>query len=142
MWLQSTGILRYDPPRPGLKNSKWWCVLETSDELADYYRWFLNRQPGLKPIHAPTWGSHISVVRGEEPADEVKDRWGMWDGSSVGFSYRHYPRLTGDTTGDRPGKFWFLDVKCEALKEVRRNLRLPTYWKFHLTVGRLWHFDS
>lgn len=139
MWHRSTGILRYDPHRPKLKkDGKWRCVLETCKDLPEYYRWFIRRNFGPEIVCKATWPSHVSVVRGEEPQDEFKERWGQWDGSEVSFLYKGYPRRSGDTTGDRPGNFWFLDVKCEPLQEIRRNLGLKTYHKFHLTVGRIW----
>ena len=45
MWLTGTGIIRYDPPRPGLKTRiKWWCVVDIDREITRYYRWWVKKE--------------------------------------------------------------------------------------------------
>lgn len=139
MWLETKGVLVYDPPRPGLKKKRhWWCVVEADDSLTDYYRHWVQRELHLHELCQPSWGAHVSVVRGEQPPEGLQSLWGKYEGEEITFRYKPHPRVSGDTTGDRPGNFWFLDVECERLQEIRTELGLPTYHKFHITIGRRW----
>jgi hypothetical protein len=103
-------------------------VVEVNKDLTAYYRWLVgNRVILLKP----SFGSHITVCKG---IDEAK----KYQNERVEFEYSHLVRISGDTTGqDRPDSYYFLDVWCPRLIDIREDLGLPTYFKFHLTIGRL-----
>lgn len=125
---KSTGIIKYDPHRPGLKTKdKWWCVIETCEDLADYYRWQLERRHFIT-TQRPSWGSHISVIRGEQPRPELAHLWKKYDGMKVEFEYTH------DIFGN--GEFWWLNVHTPMTKIIRDELLLPSEWGGHLTIAR------
>ena len=122
----SSGSLIYDPqslsvPTPGL----WWLILECSPDLGRYYRQMVFKYTGQK-LQKPAWDTHISVVRGEEPLK--KELWGRKE--IVEFSYD--PKLL---TND---EYYWLEVKCDRLLDIREELGLPRIPKIglHLTIGR------
>lgn len=66
----STGILKYDPGQKLKKFVPWWALLECDDEVARYYAWQLKKY-GIEvyPNDKGLWGTHVSVLRGEEPSN-------------------------------------------------------------------------
>ena len=144
MWFKAKGVLVYDPKRPGLKKkTDWWAVVNTDNEICRYYRWWVEKNPqafGLTNINIqpPSWGAHVSVIRGEQPTPDKMHLWKKYHGEQVEFKYSHNVRQSGDTTGDRPGWFFFVEVDCPRLLEIRRELNRPTNWKLHMTIGRIY----
>ena len=139
--LTGQGKIIYDPYRGEMKRkTRWWCVASVDREITRYYRWWLTRELHLKRLFAPAWDAHVSIVRGEEPADPLKTLWQRLDGQTVQFEYSPVVRQAGDTTGntDEKGHFWFVDVWCPEFLEIRDELGLRTHYKFHLTVGRIY----
>ena len=149
MRLTSTGTLRYDPYRGDMKsNTAWWLIVDTDPEIVRYYAQQVMANPaafGETKIDLinPSWGSHISVVRGETPRSDLKKFWKKYSGEKVEFEYSHIVRRAGDTTpGHLKDYFWFVDVWCDRLNEIRSELGLKTYYddgrpfNNHLTVGR------
>ena len=153
---KSIGRIYYDPKRPGLKNKTrgakarssvdWWCIVRVDDEIARYYRWWINRRWWGRTamqenwLSMPSWGTHISVVRGEEPEDDRKHLWRKYHGVDLEFEYEHRIRQTNDFDRTRrytkDGDFFFVDAWCPRLDEIRAELGFPTYHKFHITVAR------
>lgn len=135
MWRESTGKIIYDPHRPGMKRkTQWWCVVPVDREITRYYRWLITREvPGLA-LHPPAWDAHISVIRGEKPDDDKMHLWRKYHKQKVTFWYSHYVR--------RNGHFWFVEVRCPGLIEIRREMDKPADWSLHLTVGRTWDNDT
>lgn len=85
--------------------------------------------------------AHISIIRGynDRPTPELEHLWKKYDGQRVEFKYSHNVRQSGDTTGwDRPDHYWFVDVDCPVLMDIRREMNRPTNWNLHLTIGRTW----
>lgn len=150
MLFKSKGTLRYDPKRTGMKsNTKWWLVVETDPGIVFYYNHWVRNNPVFFDetridLKAPSWGSHISVVRGETVRPELRHLWRKYDGEQIEFEYSHAVRRSGDTTpGQRPENFFFVEVHCDRLHEIRRELGLRTYdtvrkrhFSYHITVGR------
>lgn len=148
-WHRGKGVIRYDPPRPGMKRrTDWWCIIDVDREITRYYRWWIDREIlnitgvdgfGLKQ---PSWDAHITIIRGandirQVPPEKLKALWKKYNGMEVEFLYQHNVRQSGDTTGgDRPDHYWFIDVECPKGKFIRDELGLPSHWKLHLTVGR------
>ena len=124
MWHTGSGRIIYDPKRPGLKKKvDWWCILTVDKEITRYYRWWIQRE------------LHI----GERPRNDLMHLWKKYNGQKIEFKYRHNPRVSGDTTGnDRPDHYWFIDVDCPLLLDIRKELQRPSDWNLHLTVGRTW----
>lgn len=138
MWFKSTGKIVYDPPRPGMrKNTKWWCVINVDREITRYYRWWLTRQYHIKGLYPPSWDAHISVIRGEKPANDLKHLWKKYDGKIITFEYEHNP-YTGNAVGRKSafGAFWQVEVRCDFGLQIRREFGLNAHWPLHLTVGK------
>lgn len=144
LWLPAKGKLVYDPPRPGMKKRvDWWAIVTADREITRYYRWWVDKSI-LNPMEVeghglkkPSWDAHVSVVRGEKPAADKMHLWRKYHGEEIAFEYKHEVRQSGDTTGgDRPNWYWFVEVKCPRLDEIRTELGLRTGWKHHLTIGR------
>lgn len=143
-WIKGTGKLIYDPHRPGMKKrTKWWCVINVDRSITEYYRWWIKKELHIKELKPPSWNAHISVIRGEEPEENLKYLWKKYHGEMVEFKYKHHPRRSGDRNFDlrenRPDNFWFIEVICPRAIEIRKELNRPTHWKLHLTVGRTWY---
>jgi len=135
MWHKATAKIVYDPPRPRLKKKvDWWCVATTDNEICRYYRYWVMQNPQAYgeshiDLKSPSWGSHISCIRGEEPPGNLKYLWKRYDGRVVDIEYNHFV--------ERSGSFWFVEVRCQELKKIREEFGFPTNWPLHLTIGRL-----
>ena len=140
MWHTSYGIIVYDPKRGKMKSkTDWWAVLNVDREITRYYRWWVKKELWIN-LHQPSWDAHVSIIRGEKPTPELMHLWRKYEGRKVEFSYKHAVRKSGDTTGnDRPGWYWFVDVRCEFLLDIRRELQRPCNWNLHLTIGRTYY---
>ncbi len=127
----STGVLVSDPKANSIPNiGKWWLILACDNEIGRYYRETLYRfNPAAGKLQRPAWESHISVIRGEEPTH--LELWGSFDGREIEFQYN--PALQTN------GEYYWLDVECEALGDIREALGLSRNSEFnlHLTVGRI-----
>lgn len=153
-YFTATGRIQYDPPRPGMKTrtrrsgsstTDWWCILKVDREITRYYRWWIGRhlwgRTAIRPdwLCLPSWDAHVSIVRGEKPRQNA-EMWRKYEGEQVEFQYAHYPRQT--TAEDRlrryakDGDFWFVNVVCPRIDEIRAELGLRSNFRYHLTVGR------
>ncbi len=131
-----SGIIVYDPFRPNMKRrTQNWCVIETDNEITRYYRWWVKKELWLD-LSPPSWGAHISCVRGEFIQPQHEHLWKKYDRLEISFQYGHEVRYSGDTTGDRPDFFRFVDVYCPMIDIIRSELGLKTWFKYHLTIGR------
>ncbi len=132
-WFKSTGTLIYDPhgrsPKSRRKVSDpWWVLLMCDQDIVNYANYWL-RQKSIYTFRHSLYGSHISIVKGEEPPR--KDLWKKYHGVKVSFEY-------SNAINDN-GKYWWLFVKCPFFEKIRKELGLPgipPYFRFHLTVGR------
>jgi hypothetical protein len=124
MLFTSSGTLRYEDKK---------LVVLADQQLSDYYRSMIPKYYRVQP---QKYRAHISVVRKETPPD--MSLWGKREGERVEFQYQPY--LHNDAT------YWWLNIFCVHLEEVRRELGLPVsspYTQppsgfkkcFHLTVG-------
>jgi hypothetical protein len=135
MWFESTGKIVYDPPRGDMKRrTKWWCVLEVDNNIANYYRWWVEKQyiisgnGDVKRFITPPWRAHVSIIRGEKPEDHLKHLWKKYQGKIVSFRYKHYPYQA------RKKGTWCIEVESPFLMNIREELNRPTHWPLHLTV--------
>lgn len=132
MWHTGTGIIKYDPLRPGLKKKKdWWAIVRVDPEITRYYRWWVKNRYWID-LCKPSWDAHISIVRGEKPEDRLAHLWKKYDGHKVTFKYSH------EVYQADKGEFWMVDVDCPFLLDIRRELNRPANWNLHLTIGRTW----
>ncbi len=124
----SKGTLRYSPKLLGTTEEKWWLILFCSAELGGYYRrlYELNHYRSRK-LQAPGWKDHVSVVRNEEPPN--RDIWFKYEGLEVEFRYE--PIVKNNNI------YFWLEVECEFLSDLRIELGLPRKpeFDFHVTVG-------
>jgi len=112
------------------RRTAWWCIVKVDPEITRYYRHWLQWHLHKHEIAPPSWDSHISVIRGEKPAENLMHLWKKYDGQKVKFRYKHYPRRA------HKEQFWFVDVECPLLMQIREELERPTTWPLHLTIGK------
>jgi len=149
-WYKSSGTIVYDPPRPKLrKRPDHWVVINADYEIARYFRYWVDKEV-LNPLGfekgglaEPSWGAHISIIRGLNDIRNCpfdwKTIWKRYHGQKVEFEYSNKVRYTGDTTGhDRPGDYWFVEVRCPLAEQIRDEFKLIRDWSLHLTIGRTW----
>ena len=123
---KSVGVLRYG-------HNSWWLCVDCDQGLADFYRALLPKAWGAQ---RGRYDAHITVCRNEEPPN--KAAWKKYDGNEVEFFY---------PPGVKQGKlYWWLDVYCVKLEDIRLELGLPVVnlfepplpgfrKRFHLTIG-------
>lgn len=126
----STGLVNYSPRLIGNSDEKWWLVLQCGSEIGKYYRRLYDYLTNnCRKIQAPGWKDHITIGRNEKPPDEFQSLWGKYEGLEVEFEYNSVPRTNG--------QYYWLDVKCDWLLDLREELGLPREpeFKLHLTIG-------
>mgnify|MGYP007059445852 CR=1 FL=1 len=133
--MRSTGTLQFSPEiRPGSHTRRdggstwWWLIIRCNEELGRLFRHLYSTSHyRTRSLQAPLWGTHISVIRGEEPPNQ--DEWGRLDGTEVEFEYDAIFHETDDYV-------WCL-VECEAVLDLRERLLLPRspVPALHLTIG-------
>lgn len=124
---ESTGTLIYDP-KARIKQEPWWLILKTDKGILDYYQSQIKQHFDVG-FEKTVWGSHISVVRGDNPPK--KEAWGKYKNEKIKFTYTNQVY--------RAHWFFCIDAYSERLEEIRMELGLPKLPKFgfHLTIGRL-----
>ena len=138
MFIASSGTIVYNPPRPGLKMQKeWWAVVNVDREITRYFRWWVKQELDIE-LHKPSCDAHISIIRGEKPPIGKLYLWEKYQGKEIVFKYNVNVRQSGDTTFDRPNHYWFVEIDCPFLIEIREEFGYPSDWKLHLTIGRTW----
>lgn len=137
--IKLTGTVRYDPERQGLKDKSTCCVIDIDPELANYYRYMVNKRYGISLIKPP-WREHISVIQQnlDRNSDLLKKYWKKYEGLEVTYSYYPFPRFTGDTSNREhyTGRYWFLSAECDLFYKIREELGLKTNFAPHITIGK------
>lgn len=125
---KSYGKIVYNPVAGKAKN-QWWMIIETPKDILDYYHHWILKEENIK-LQKPLFGSHISVIRGEEPAEHKKDLWCKYDQEEIYFQY------SNDIETD--GQHWWLPITSKQLEEIRSELGFDKYPEhgYHLTLGR------
>jgi hypothetical protein len=129
MDFKAEGKIIYDPTAGKAKNP-WWVIVECPKDIIQYYHHWITKEEGVK-LNKPLFGSHISVVRGEEPSNDKKNLWGRRKEKIVTFTYNHEVGMEND--------YYWLRVHCQELNELRIELGLPpnVEFGFHLTIGKV-----
>ena len=107
----------------------WWITVDPTCDIGEYYRYLYNLTNRARiKVQKPKWGSHITLVRSEEPVQN-KDKWHSQDGNIFEFYYQ--PKII---TGDN--HIW-INVTCKKGTELRQLFGLPERPEFplHLTLG-------
>lgn len=127
---ESTGVIRYDPSRFGMKkNTSWWCIATVDREITRYYRYWISKTYGLK-VYEPSWNAHISIIRGEKPRDDLMHLWKKYDGVKVKYRY------TNMVLPNTKGKFFAVTIDSPEMTAIRQEFGLKHDWNLHITVGR------
>lgn len=132
---RASGILRYSPEiRPGSHtrrdggSSYWWLIIDCDAELGRYLRHLYEQAYWrTRPLTSPLWGPHISVIRGEQPAD-VSD-WGRHNGATVEFEF--------SPLAEESHSYVWHPARCHAALALREHYGLarePTP-PLHLSIG-------
>jgi hypothetical protein len=129
---QSTGKIVFNPiPRDGSKpNKSWWAIVECPHDIIEYYRYWVTKNQKFK-LNFPSFGAHISIIRDEEPPDDFKYLWKKRDGMLVNFTY--------SPDFETNGEYYWLNVHCPVLNEIRTELGLPSEpeYGYHLSIGKI-----
>ena len=107
-----------------------WVVMECPKDIIDYYHYWVEKKTGLK-LHKPKFGSHISVIRGDEEFNRESELYRKYHEGFVEFTYSNDLQTNGD--------YWWLPVECKTLEKLRVELGLTKEPPFglHLTIGRM-----
>lgn len=128
----SIGTFRYSPKSESIPmSSKWWLVIDVDPDLGRLYREFFNWENRVYcKLQRPAWEAHISIIRDEEPKDDLKCLWERYNGQAVEFEYDP-TILTMDFS-----RYYWLKVNCPRALEIRKELGLPDpEIPLHLTIG-------
>ncbi len=127
---ECTGTIIYDPDRGTMKNRvKWWCILKTPDGILDYYKSVLEKELWLgDKLQRGNWGGHVSMIRGERPRPDKMHLWKKYHKQKVKLKYNNY--LIND------GKFWYINIVCDEIIAIRKEMGLPHDWSLHMTIAR------
>lgn len=136
-WFTLTGILKYDPFRPGFKKthkSRTLIVDFARDDFDLYYQWFLKKKFGdWMEIQRPMFGKHVTVVRGDEPGYKSRE-WGKYEGEKI--------KVHVSPCLNKNYAFWALPVESDDLLAIRRELGLKNFHNFHMTIGREYEWQT
>ena len=131
----TVGTFRYSPAIRGEStvrrdggSTEWWLIIDIDAELGRYMRaeYSRARYRTVQP-QPPLWGTHVSVIRGEEPVD--KTAWKKSDGQRVEVRYEWG---VSETT-----EYLWLPIECPRANAIRLELGLPPdpTPAMHLTFG-------
>lgn len=125
---KSVGKLNFDPGIGTKKHEPWWLILKCDQGIVDYYEWLL-RKNWITVNKNTFWGSHISVIKGEEPKN--KNEWNK-DFGEIEFYYSNIIRM------DNNRHAW-IDCYSEQLADIRAILGVGKEIKmsYHLTIGNI-----
>ena len=136
--MKSVGIFRCSPTLNGSLlrrdggTTLWWLIIDCDPELGRYLRHqVVAAVHRTRQVQAPLWGTHISVIRNEEPPR--KQAWEQLNGTEVEFEFELAIRETN-------GYLW-VPVFCEPALQHREELGLPREPQppLHMTIGNLKH---
>ena len=128
--LQVVGTLSYRP--------KTRLTVEVDESFSNFYRALL---PKSICYNKPRWPAHVTVVRSEKETPYNMCYWGKYEGQEVILGYGPYVYIANN--------YLWLNVWCEFLSDIRRELGLPSKsrWTrppitppqecFHLTIANL-----
>ena len=133
--MRAVGTFRYSPElrqgsleRRDGGSTRWWLIIDCDPELGRLFRRLHEMATyRTRPLQAPLWGTHVSVIRGEEPPNPAE--WGRFQGAEVEFDYEP---LVQETDG-----YLWVAVACPRALDLREQLGLPREPKppLHLTIG-------
>lgn len=113
-----------------------WLFVSVDRGIVDFYNWLTIRN-GLDLLKGGKSGFHISIVKGLRPAKE-----------SHKIHEKISPKLLKSFTGLRINYKYsnqvkyndfhaWVDVEPTPINEIRKQLGLPEYNAYHITLGRV-----
>ena len=136
-YIELEGYLEYDPDRKDMKSrTQYWCVLQLPNDLVRYYQYFVRVEKHIH-LEMPAWGAHVSIIRGEKPDDEHIHLWKKYHKKK--FKFRYFPEIVEVKDKKQSGSFYVINFECPELSDIRRELGLPVYRDFHITIGRTYY---
>lgn len=129
---ESEGTLCFDPGKGSTHYDPYWAILKWDEDIANYYRWHLERWGQATDRPNRLWGFHISVIKGEEPTKNIED-WGKFDGLRVKFNYGNYISYSN-------GRHSWINIYSDVFCDIREYYGLNVCGrkiKYHATLGRL-----
>ena len=129
----SSGIIITNPQSKSTALGQWWIIVDVCPELGRYYyemtKW-ANRAKQDFQLQVPSWGYHVSVLRGETiTAPEALNTYAKINGTPVEFSYKHEVLSNG--------RYYWVPIESVALLDLRETLGVPRnpQYSLHLTIG-------
>ena len=138
MIFQTTATYSFAPPlnkrggqvRRDGKTTDWWMILRCSPEIGRYVRHLCAvHSHYITQLSEPLWGTHVSVIRDEEPTDPTL--WKSLEGESVPLRYSNEVAIYGT--------YAVIPVECPEALSYREPLGLPRdpAYPLHMTIGNL-----
>lgn len=112
-----------------------WITVQAPHDVVNYYKFWVEKFKGKK-ISTSYHGTHITVLAGKhEKGLNKHPLWGKYEGREVEFKYSS--RIRTDADWFTQGEYFWLEVECPFLGQLRQELGLKPTLKFpyHLTVG-------
>lgn len=136
-YVELDGYVEYDPDRKEMKSkTQYWCVLQLPNDLVRYYQYFIRKEKHID-LQMPAWGAHVSIIRGEKPDNEHMHLWKKYDKKRI--KIRFYPDIVQIKDKKQGGSFFIINFESPELIEIRKELGLPIYPNFHITIGRTYY---
>lgn len=102
-------------PEQGGRAEPWWLLARTPEDVAGYYRFWIERRFGVRLIQ-PGHGAHITVVAGERPLSN-EGAWAGLHGRVVSFRYAHEVFTNG--------RHWWIRARSAKLEAIRASFGFP-----------------
>ena len=105
-------------------------ILECDRGIGAYFRQLYEMDSfGVKMLKEPLWGTHVSVIRDEEPEEQSK--WKELEGMTLPIEYSNEVQVFGS--------YAFVEARCEEALLYREALGLPKLpeYPLHMTIGNL-----
>ena len=105
-------------------------ILECDRRIGAYFRQLYEMESfGVRTLKEPLWGTHVSVIRDEQPEDAAK--WKELEGMTLPIQYSNQVQVYGS--------YAFVEARCEEALIYRETLGLSKQPEFplHMTIGNL-----
>lgn len=136
-YIELDGYIEYDPDRKDMKRrTEYWCVLQLPNDLVRYYQYFVRTEKHIE-LEMPAWGAHATIIRGEKPDAEHIHLWKKYHKQKVKIRFK--PEIVEVKDRKKDGSFYIINFESPELVEIRRELGLPIYPEFHITIGRTYY---
>lgn len=110
-----------------------WATVFCCPDLARYYQAQIKEKPQL--FQLPMHGSHITVVNGKWDKVVNPEFWKRYQNKKIRFTYSN--KIIEDN------RFWYLEVRCNFIHKIRKELGLTPLREhpqlrrgLHLTLAR------